>query len=232
MRGILVSLIAIFALACSTPADEVVGEPPPTEENAPSARATNIKLGSRTVTRNDQPEALMTVTGWPFNEEGNTFKLTWGGKRTTLGLVDKPTLNGEVIDTLRVDNGEEIIWNNTAVAVFAPSVWRVKKPVLVEGYRWSDDYRTGGDLFSREIGPGTKIKLYHYSGQGLCILEVKGMKVEALCPDQEHYEGVFQAPTRAAIYQPRESLWWVRMRSTGGGGWFPLDDRVIVDIEN
>lgn len=233
MRFALILTLITALAGCSTPPEEVVGEPPPAEQAYVPQRSMNIKLGKEQPKRkSDQPEAILTIAGWPYNEADATFSLTWGAKRTTLGLFDEPTLNGQVIDKLSLENGKEIFWTDTAVAVFEPSTWQVKAPVTVEGYKWSEGYRTGGDLHSVDLNPGDSIKLFHYSGQGLCIMSVRGVRVEALCPSEEKYRGNFEAPMRAAIYQPRESLWWVRMRSANGGGWFPLDDRVIVDVQN
>lgn len=224
------AVISSFGVGCKTPQEELVGEPTPFEEPVGEPRTTNIKLEPDTSDRPRQPEAELTVMGWPYNEPGRTFELTWTRGKTTLQLLESASLNSDSARSIAVTKNDTLFWTESAVAVYEPSSWRVRKAVTIEGYRWGNEYRTGDDIVSADLLPGSLVELYHYAGQGMCIVKVKGQLIEAMCPDASHFDGRFVGEVKASIYQPRKSVWWVRLRSEGGDGWLPLDDRVAVDI--
>ncbi|MEZ4461786.1 MAG: hypothetical protein R3E66_19115 [bacterium] len=225
-------LISLMLASCAAPQDELVGNAPPTELAAGPTRTDRIQLEKAPVARpTNNPEALVTIDGWPFQEEGRRFTLTWNSGSEPVPLVDIPSLNGIPVAEATFQRGEVIRWSQSNVGIFRPSTYRVKAPVGVEGFTYGASYRTGDEQFYAELKKGQQVYMYHYLGSGLCLLEVDRKLVEAMCPRPESYVGNFKGADDAMKFQPAERIWWVYLGAAGKGGWMIVDNRVVVDVE-
>ncbi len=228
-------LMGVFALAACGGSDkpDMVGKPP-TDDQAVQARPTTdrIQIGpKKQEARNDYPEPQLLWNGWPYNEEAHDFTVEWGGGNEQIPLYASPSLNAEIQKQTTLKRGEQIRWTQTAVAVFQPSIYRVKNQFLMEGFVYGDGYRAGGETFSQELSPGEVVGVYQYASEGMCIMGVRQTMVEAICPTEENFKGNFEGSFTAAQFQPAERIWWLYVNTDGGSGWMVLDDRAVVDIE-
>ena len=229
-----VLVLAIGLVGCGGAKEEQVIGKPPTEETVQGnfQRTDRIQLEKTPEVRaKTEPEPVFVADGWPFNDDGRLFRVTWGGGNEEVPLFANPSLNAEILSKGKFTKGREIIWTQSVVAVFRPSTYRVKTEVTVEGYVADNGYRTGGDAFSETLSPGEVVSLYTYAGSSLCNLGVRQTIVQAFCPTAEHYRGSFKGRFTAEKYQPAERIWWLYVNSDSGSGWLALDDRVLVDIE-
>ena len=226
-------LISVLVVsACAAPKDELVGVAPPTESVGGPTRSDRIELGPEVVARpTNNPEPLVSIEGWPFQDEARRFTLTWNSGNEPVVLVDIPSLNGVPVAEAVFKPREVIRWSQTSVGVFRPSIYRAKATTEVEGYNYGSSYRTENDQFYAELKKGEQVFLYHYLGEGQCLLQAKGQLFESICPTSDKFAGNFKGSDSAMMYQPAERIWWVFLGSAGSGGWMIVDDRVAVDIE-
>lgn len=225
-------LINLLAVSCASDNQQLVGAAPPEKIVAGPKRSDHITIEKPAVERpTNNPEALVIIDGWPFQETGRRLTLTWNGGDDALPLLDIPSLNGLPVAEAVFQRGEVIHWTQSNVGIYRPSIYRAKKPVGVEGFSHGAAYRTGDEAFYAELKTGEQVFLYHYLGNGQCLMQVHNEMVEATCPTKEHFSGNFEGADDALRFQPAERIWWIFLGSAGKGGWMIVDDRVIVDIE-
>jgi hypothetical protein len=226
-------LISVLAVsACAAPNDELVGTAPPAQSVGGPMRADHISLQTvKSVRPTNNPEPIVSIDGWPFQDESRRFTLTWNSGNEPVVLVDLPSLNGIPVAEAVFKPREVIRWSQTSVGVFRPSMYRAISPVEIEGYNYGSTYRTDDDQFRAELKKGEQVFMYHYMGEGTCLLQVRSQMFESMCPTADAYAGPFRGSDAAMVYQPAERIWWVYLGSTGSGGWMIVDDRVAVDIE-
>lgn len=233
---IILSLI-VAASACKTTEEGMIGEPPDEEEQSQIREGgpRSIELPeSKTRRQPDKqyPAPIFAVDGWPFNEEATTFRLEWTGASAVLPVHDAPSRNATIVGEYGVEPGQEIPWRNTRVNVFEPKLFKAKEATVVEGFRWKPDSRAlHRQPVDAQIGPGEAVAVYHYQGGQLCIMGVKDLMVEAVCPTPKAFAGDFAGRTTAEKMQPATKIWWVQITTQQASGWIKLDDRVAVDIE-
>lgn len=224
--------IALVLASCAAEKDELVGSAPPTEAVGGPNRTDRITLEKAAPVRpTNNPEALVTIDGWPFQEETRRFTLTWNSGNEPVVLVDIPSLNSLPVAEATFKPGEIIRWTQTHVGIYRPSVYRVKQSAELEGYIWGSGFRTGGEEFYAELKKGEQVFLYHYLGNGLCLMQVRQKLIEALCPSADNFAGNFKGTDAPMMFQPAERIWWVYLGTSTQGGWMPVDNRFIVDIE-
>lgn len=224
--------LSLLVLGCKTQDDSLVGKPPSGGDDLvakPRQITSSEKKGPE---RPRYPDPLLTVATWPFNEERTTFELTWNGGNKPLPLHEQPDPNSPLLGDVVWKNGERIAWQNSVVAVYAPMVVRAKEEWSVEGPTYSEGYLTNDDYVSETLKKGQAIDVYLYAGSGQCYLGLGGKIFMGLCPPRESFTGSFTGKVRSEWYQPVKKVWWIQITDGTTSGWFPMDDRVLVDIQS
>ncbi len=234
----LIAALSLVATACKTPEEGMIGEPPEDEEQSQIREGgpRRIELpGSKNGREPDRnyPAPLLSVDGWPFNEEATTFQLEWTGPPAALPVHERPSRNAAIVGDYRVEPGQEIPWRNTRVNIFRPKVFKTTQAMRVEGFRWAPESRARHrQPVDAQVGQGTPVAVYHYQGGDLCIMGVGDTLMEAVCPKPNRFAGDFTGRTTAEKMQPTEKIWWVQITTQTQNGWITLNDRVAVDIEH
>lgn len=217
---------------CASEPETVVGKPPVDVDNARAAqREMAISLDKPKRERpTGNPVAIATLPGWPLQEEGRRFTLTWAGGGEPAVLLDEPNLNGLPVAEAVFKQGDVIRWADSVVGVFQPTFYTAKTTAELEGFELGNDFRTGSEMYYVELKKGERVAVMMYGGSGLCIMEIRQRLVEALCPDAERFSGNFSAKDPAQRFHPPQRIWWVFVGHPGQGGWMASDNRVVVDI--
>lgn len=230
-----VFVIVMGLAGCATPETGVQGEPPPREEVDARQTTNRISLAkpSEREREKTEPEPVLTVAAWPFQEANTDFVLTWQGGENATVLYEEPSLNARKIGELFWKNGEEVITRNSVVAVFEPSVYRARDKVRVEGYVYDpESYRTDGAQVSYDIDPGETIEVFHYKESGICYMRVRSQLIEGNCPSDDRWDGNFRGNIPAERLGPVARIWWIQITTPDVSGWIQVDDRFAVDIES
>ena len=221
---------ALLLFACKTQEDALVGKPPSGGDDLVSTPR-QISTSADRADRPKYPDPALTIETWPYNEERTTFELTWNGGNKPVPLHEAPNPNSTLLGDVVWKNGERIAWQNTAVAVYQPRVFRAKEEWAVEGPAHSAGYLTNEDYVSETLRKGQSVEVYLYAGSGQCYLGLGGKIFLGLCPPKDSFIGQFTGKLRAEWYQPVKMVWWIQITGGAVTGWFPVDDRVVVDIQ-
>lgn len=225
--------LALLALtACKTPEPELVGRPPAEQAVDTATRTERIRLEKeQEPAARVAPDPVFAAELWPFVEQRKTFRAEWDAPPAPLPVHEKPDPNSQILGEAVFERGEEIIWRGTWMAVYAPARYTAKRPVLMQGVRWTPDaYLTGDEHIAEKIGPGTPIEVYHYAGDGMCYMGLRGQILHGLCPTEASFRGHFAGRTPAQDFQPAQRIWWVRIVTPQIDGWIPLDNRALIDV--
>lgn len=228
---ILFVAIATAVVACKTPEEQLVGKPPTGEEEV-VRRPKQVGESESTRKRPTYPDPLLALETWPYVEDRKTFSLTWDGGNNPVPLHIQPDPNSRILGDAVWNDGEEIGWLASVVAVYRPKVVRAAEEWFVEGPVYQEGYVTDQEYVSETLRKGQPIEVYLYAGAGRCWLGLDDQIFEGTCPPKEKFSGSFEGQIPAQWYQPLEKVWWIQISADGTTGWFPMDDRVIVDIND
>jgi hypothetical protein len=229
------AVLLIATTSCASEPDTVVGTPPPREDVKVRKPVGRIQMPTdgKMKREKNEPEPMLSISGWPFQETGNNFRLFWKGAQNATILYAEPSLNAVKIGEVSWEDGEEVIVRGSAVAVFQPSIYRAQEANRIEGYVYdTESYRTGGAAVSYDINPGETIEVYHYKSDGICYMGVRSRVVEANCPTKGSWNGNFRGKVAAEQLAPASRIWWIQITTPQASGWLQVDDRFAVDIES
>jgi hypothetical protein len=222
-------LAAIVSAGCKTPEEQLVGKPPTGEEEV-VRRPTAVGESHDRSERPEYPDPVLVLETWPYVEDRKSFVLTWDGGDNPVPIHLKPDPNSRILGEAVWRNGEEIGWQASVVAIYQPSVMPAKEEWFVEGPVYEEGYITEQEYVSETLRNGQRIEVYLYAGAGRCWLGLDGKIFQGVCPPKEKFSGSFQGNVPAQWYQPARKVWWIEVSTDMATGWFPMDDRVIVDI--
>ncbi len=172
---------------------------------------------------------VFEIEGWPYQESGSNFRVLWKGGDDSVPVFSNPTLKEDTKKTISFENGEEIGWISTHVAVLSPAIYSAKEDVLIEGFDiFSAGFTTGEDGFSKTLKKGQKLRVLLYAGDSLCYVGISGKAIETLCPTPASFRGRFKGQDLREQMQPASRMWWIELE--GGKGWIALDNKYIVEI--
>ena len=172
---------------------------------------------------------VFEVDGWPYQEPSSTFRLLWGARKGEIEVYAKPDLRTDPIGLVEFEKDEEIIWDNSMVAIVSPAPYVAKDNITLEGFRVTTGYLTGDESFSTVIPEGETIYLLLYAGDGNCFMALGIDVVTTTCPTRDQFGGRYVGLDAREQMQPLARVWWVHF---GGaeGAWIPLDNNFIVEI--
>lgn len=232
MRSFAVLILALLTtFGCKTPEEQLVGKPPVGEKES-VRRPKPIGETEKREERPEYPDPKLVLETWPYVEDRKTFELTWEGGDDPAPLHLKPDPNSPVIGDAVWEDGEEIGWQNTVVAIYQPKVVRATQEWFVEGPFYQEGYVTDPGYVSETLRKGQPLEVYLYAGAGQCWLGLDDQIFRGKCPPPEKFSGPFQGKIPQEWYQPARKVWWIQVSVEDVTGWFPLDDRVVVDIVN
>lgn len=234
----LVAAFLLLLLGCKTPEETLVGKPPDKEKAATRGeiQITGDPNSSSDVPGQPQqkrpavPPPAITMEGWPYEEPGNNFRLSWSGGKSRVPLFAQPDPNSAIVGDVTWKNGEEVRWTGTVVSVYQPSVYVAKHAVTIQGTIYTTGYLTGDPYITHELRKGQRLGLFLYAGSNECYLGVDKGLFSAPCPREEDFRGNFRGANAAQKYQPQKLVWWIQIPAGLNSAWFPLDDRFVVDI--
>lgn len=231
MRTSAVNTVIALALlgGCKTPEEQLVGEPPTGDEEVIRRPKATGEMASE-ARRPEYPDPKLVLETWPYVEERKSFRLTWDGGDRPVPLHIRPDPNSRVLGDAVWENGETIGWNASVVAVYQPSTMTATQEWFVEGPVYEGEYVTKDEFVSQTLKKGQRIDVYLYAGAGRCWLGLDDEIFQGGCPPREKFAGSFDGKIPAEWYQPAKKVWWVEISADSAAGWFPVDDRVIVDI--
>lgn len=229
MRTTIIAVAALAAalLGCRTAEDTVVGKPP-----ASTVQAKPPQVARPVVARPRAPSARLSIAGWPFQENTNTFELHWTGGKRAAPLYAEPDVNSALLGDVTWNDGERILWRDTVVATFAPRVLRANDDAFVfEGPIYRDGFLTESNFTEVRLDRGGRIEVWAYGGDGICYLAAPGGEIfTAPCPSPEHFRGVGTGDTLGALYQPERQTWWIQITGDNLSAWVAVDDRMRLTI--
>lgn len=220
--------VTIGLSSCKTQDEQLVGKPPEAESEL-VAKPRLVQKAERPE-RPPIPDPGLLVQTWPYVEDRKTFVLTWQGGDQPVPLHEAPDPNSPLLGEVTWDNGERILWQGTAVAVYQPAVVRAKEEWLVEGVTYNSGYVTDPEYVSVMVKKGQPVEVWLYAAAGQCYLRLDQKVIQGTCPPPESFHGAFQGEMPAEWYQPAQKVWWIQISGSNLTGWFPVDDRVVVDI--
>lgn len=220
------SILVAACFACATPQETLVGSPPAEDETTP--RTHRPAVSGLADTSLERPEPMLLVSGWPYQELGSSFRVTWDAPDTSLTVRARPSFAAQRQGEFQAHKDDMIGWRDTAVGIYTPGIFTARDNLILEGEKYDPQAYLDGSEYRRfEVGRGNQIRLFHNLGNGMCLVGFGIEVIESLCPDPNLYEGPFHThPLR-----PADFVWWIQVETATASGWIALDDRVIVDIE-
>lgn len=214
-------VVALALVGCRTAEDTVVGSPPVTATQA------KPQVERPPAPRARVPAPRLSISGWPFQENTNTFELHWVGGDAALPLYAAPDLNSELIGEVSWDDGERILWRDTAVSTFAPRVlradgddWVFQGPIYREGHLTEEQYTEA------RLNRGGRIEVWAYGGDGVCYLAAPGGEIfTSPCPSPEHFKGVGAGEFTGSLYLPDRQTWWIQITGANISAWVAVDGK-------
>ena len=225
--------LTLFSGCASAPKEETVGAPPVGEApSSPRQRVDRISLAEKPeAPKQLKPEPTFRRDGWPANETDRSFSLKWTAPTKTTRLFEAPSLNADTVDDVKFQEGQQLTWSQSQVAVFKAKTYVAKEAVKLEGILMSEGYRTGNDFEVLDMYPAQSLQLFGYAGDGQCfVAKSKDKVLKAPCPSDTKFAGEFypQDPSRA--FQAEKQIWWVYLSTDAAEGWYPVDKNIEVQF--
>ncbi len=225
MRISFAIIAAVSLWGCKTVEDGIVGKPPPT-----GAAVSPTPAAAPAPERPRLPPARLTLATWPYMEHGLSFKLTWTGGNHRAVLYEEPDLNAPLLGDVVWDNGERILWQDTAVASYSPRVVRAKEEWFVEGPVHDDGFLVDQEFVQLDVKKGDRVEIWAYAGDLQCYMSRRSKIILGPCPPADRFSGLGTGPVPAEWYMPERKVWWIQISANNVGGWLAVDDRISVDL--
>jgi hypothetical protein len=159
-----------------------------------------------------EADVPVVVGATPFSFAHSDTMLVWRGFSTTIPARSEPDTNGDIAFDFPVRGGMVIDIKRSWLAVHEPRVLNARSPQTLTD-------RVSGETF--ELDAGERIELLAALNSNYCVVEYRGNRHEALCPDRESYRGAgrpFEGLT------PERFEWFVLVSAPDGElGWVHVD---------
>ena len=223
------TLVMVIALlgSCKTTEETLVGKPP--ETGAAKEQSASV-APTEPPDRPRYPAPRLTIASWPYVEPNTTFVLTWSGGDKAAPLHEAPDPNSRLLGDVVWENGERILWTDTAVASYEPRVLQSTEEWFVEGPVYRGGYLVDQEYVQLEVPARGRVEVWAYAGDGQCYLG-KGAEIfTGPCPPPDRFTGFGPGRVAAELYMSPRKMWWIQITGNNITGWVPVDDRMTVDI--